>query len=331
MKKQMACILALVMLCGLLTACSAGTAGETDSKGGTTAPATAGNTQNADPAPAEGVILMEDTRNQDGIGENELLIVSFGTSYYDSRREDIGAIEDALTAEFYENWSARRAFTSQTVIDIVQERDGLTIDSLNDALGRAAANGVRNLVLQPTHLLDGFEYNEIYGEIMGWTADFEQIAIGFPLLTTEEDFNAVADAIVEATKQYDDGETAICFMGHGTEAAINSAYEHLQETLDGKGMENYFIGTVEAYPAVEDVLGAVQQGSYKRVVLRPLMVVAGDHANNDMAGDEEDSWKSIFEAAGYEVECVIEGLGRLEAIQQIYIAHAQEAIDSLEQ
>ena len=271
---------------------------------------------------------LDDPRNQDEIGERELLVVSFGTSFNDSRRLTIGAIEGSL-AERFPDWSVRRGFTSQIIIDHVLSRDGVAIDNVTEALNRAADNGVKTLVVQPTHLMDGFEYNDLVDELAGFADAFEAIAVGEPLLTSDEDFAAVAEAIVQATAEYDDGETAICFMGHGTEAESNGVYAKMQQVLSEAGHENYFIGTVEAEPSVEDLLAAVQAGDYKRVVLRPLMIVAGDHANNDMAGDEEDSWKSVFESAGYEVECVLSGLGELEAIRDLFVQHAQAAIDSL--
>ena len=271
---------------------------------------------------------LDDPRNQDGIGERELLVVSFGTSFNDSRRLTIGAIEGSL-AESFPDWSVRRGFTSQIIIDHVLSRDGVAIDNVSEALNRAADNGVKTLVVQPTHLIDGFEYNDLVDELAGFADAFEAIAVGEPLLSSEEDFAAVAEAIVQATAEYDDGETAICFMGHGTEAESNGVYARMQQVLSEAGYDNYFIGTVEAEPSVEDLLAAVQAGDYKRVVLRPLMIVAGDHANNDMAGDEEDSWKSVFESAGYEVECVLSGLGELEAIRDLFVQHAQAAMDSL--
>lgn len=271
---------------------------------------------------------LDDPRNQDEIGENELLAVSFGTSYNDNRRLTIGAIEGALEAAF-PDYSVRRGFTSQIIIDHVKDRDGEVIDNVTEALDRAVANGVKKLVIQPTHLMDGFEYNDLVEEVAGYGDSFEQLAVGKPLLTSDEDFQAVMKAITEATAEYDDGETAICFMGHGTEADSNQVYAKMQQILKDAGYEHYYIGTVEASPSLEDVLSAVQAGTYKRVVLRPLMVVAGDHANNDMAGDEEDTWKAAFESAGYEVECVVEGLGGLEAIQQLFVEHAQAAADSL--
>ena len=269
---------------------------------------------------------LDNPRNQDNIGENELLVVSFGTSFNDNRRNTIGAIENALEKAF-PDWSVRRAFTSQIIIDHVKSRDGEEIDNVKQALDRAVANGVKRLVVQPTHLMNGLEYTDLTEEVSQYADAFDKISIGEPLLSTDEDFKSVEEAITGATASYDDGQTAIVFMGHGTEADSNAIYSKMQENLKADKYDNYYIGTVEATPSVTDVLEQVKAGDYKRVVLRPLMVVAGDHANNDMAGDEDDSWKSIFEAAGYEVECVLEGLGSVDAIHEIYVAHAQKAVD----
>jgi sirohydrochlorin cobaltochelatase len=268
---------------------------------------------------------LDDPRNENQIGDQELLVVSFGTSYNDSRRLTIGGIESRLEKDFPE-WSVHRGFTSQIIIDHVLRRDGEKIDNVTEALDRAIDNGVKTLLVQPTHLMHGFEFTDLVEELAEYADAFDKIIVGEPLLSSDEDFSAVADIITEATKEYDDGKTAICFMGHGTEAESNEIYARMQNVLEDKGFENYFVGTVEAEPSVEDVLEAVQQGGYERVVLRPLMIVAGDHANNDMAGDEEDSWKSVFEAAGFEVVCVVEGLGQLEGVQEIFSQHVQDAL-----
>ncbi|MBR1845250.1 MAG: sirohydrochlorin cobaltochelatase, partial [Oscillospiraceae bacterium] len=270
----------------------------------------------------------DDPLNQDDIGENELLVVSFGTSFNDSRRLTIGAIENSL-AESFPDWSVRRGFTSQIIIDHVKSRDGEEIDNITEALDRAADNGVKVLVVQPTHLMHGLEYNDMVAELATYSDAFDAIAIGEPLLNTDEDFALVAEAIVKATAEYDDGETAICFMGHGTEAESNEVYAKMQQVLTDAGYSNYFVGTVEATPSVEDLLALVQAGGYTKVVLEPLMIVAGDHANNDMAGDDEDSWKSVFESAGYDVTCIVRGLGEMEDIQAILVQHAQDAVDTL--
>ena len=260
--------------------------------------------------------------------DQAILVVSFGTSYNESRDITIGAIEGAIEEAFPE-YDVRRAFTSQIIIDKLEERDGLEIDNVEEALDRAVEDGVKTLVVQPTHLMDGLEYNDVVDEIAEYADQFEKVVIGEPLLTSDEDFKNVAKAITEATAEYDDGESAICFMGHGTEAESNEIYAKLQNVLTEEGYKNYFIGTVEAEPTLEDVLNQVKEGGYKKVALAPLMVVAGDHANNDMAGDEEGSWKTEFETAGYEVECLVKGLGELESVQQIYVDHTQSAIDSL--
>ena len=270
----------------------------------------------------------DNPRNQDEIGEDELMVVSFGTSYNDNRRMTVGAIEDAIEKAF-PDYSVRRAFTSQIIIDHVKSRDNEIIDNVTEALDRAEKNGVKRLVIQPTHLMNGLEYTDLVNEVAERSDAFEKVSIAEPLLTSDEDFKAVMTAITEATAEYDDGETAICFMGHGTEADSNQIYAKMQDLLTESGYENYFVGTVEATPSLEDVLAKVQAGEYKKVVLEPLMIVAGDHANNDMAGDEDGSWKKTFEDAGYEVTCLVRGLGELEPIQQLFVQHAQAAVDNL--
>ena len=266
----------------------------------------------------------DNPRNGDSIGENELLVVSFGTSYNDSRAATIGAVESAMETAF-PDYAVRRGFTSNIIIEHIQRRDGVVIDDVTEALARAKANGVKNLLVQPTHLMNGYEYGDLVKELEACAGDFESVKIGAPLLTTEEDFAVVAQAMVDAAAGHDDGKTAVCYMGHGTEAASNGIYARMQKHLSDSGHDNFFVGTVEAEPTAEDLVKLVKAGGYEKVVLRPMMIVAGDHANNDMAGDGEDSWKSVFTAAGFQVTCEINGLGELEAIQQLLAAHAGEA------
>ena len=272
--------------------------------------------------------LFDNTRNQDGIGDRELLAVSFGTSYSDTRQKTIGAIETAMEQAMPE-YSVRRGFTSQIIIDRVKKRDHISIDNVREALDRAVDNGVKTLIIQPTHLMKGFEYRDLVKEAAAYADSFEQMAVGEPLLSSEDDFKAVIRAITQDTKEYDDGETAVCFMGHGTEAESNRVYETLQRLLCQEGFAHYYIGTVEAEPSLEDVLRAVKKGSYKKAVLLPLMIVAGDHANNDMAGEEDGSWKREFEKAGYTVTCVLKGLGELEPIRRLFAEHAKDAENQL--
>ena len=292
----------------------------------------------------------DDARNSDEIGENELLVVSFGTSYNDSRVEDIKSIEDAL-AEAYPDWSVRRAFTAQIIINHVQARDGEIIDNMQQALDRAVENGVKNLVVQPTHLMHGAEYDEMAEVLDEYSDKFESVAIAEPMLgevgddaaVINEDKEAVAKAVVDAAVKEagfdsmdaaaEDG-TAFVFLGHGTSHTAKVSYSQMQTQMEELGYKNAFIGTVEGEPedtACEAVIDKVKEAGYKKLVLRPLMVVAGDHANNDMAGAEEDSWKSMMEASGAfdSVDAQIAGLGGIEAVQELYVAHTKAAIDSL--
>ena len=309
--------------------------------------------ENADPdyfGRDTGDASKDDPRNQDEIGENELLVVSFGTSFNDSRAEDVKGIEDALAAA-YPDWSVRRAFTAQIIINHVEARDNEVIDNMQQALDRAVANGVKNLVVQPTHLMHGAEYDEMTEAIDGYKDKFESVAIAEPMLgevgddatVINDDKAAVAQAITdEAVKEagYDSMEaaaedgTAFVFMGHGTSHTANVTYDQMQTQMEKLGFTNAFIGTVEGEPedtACDEVINKVKDAGFKKVILRPLMVVAGDHANNDMAGDDDDSWKSMFEASGDfdEIDCQIEGLGRIDAVEQLYVAHTQAAIDSI--
>ena len=271
----------------------------------------------------------KDSGNAKASSDKEILVVSFGTSYSNSRHVTIGAIEDAIR-EAYPDYQVRRAFTAQIIIDKLKKEENIEIDNVKQALDRAVANGVKTLVVQPTHLMNGLEYNDLKKELDKYKDKFDKIALGKPLLTSDEDFKQVIAAITNDTKEYLDGETAICFMGHGTEADSNKVYATLQEKLKAAGYNDYCVGTVEAKPSVDDLIAQVKEsGKYKRVILQPLMVVAGDHANNDMAGDGEDSWVSKFKAAGFEVKPVLRGLGQNYDIQKIYLEHLKAAIDSL--
>ena len=338
MKKTAIFMLSLALVAGMLSGCSgdssdssakdSSSAADSSSVAETSAETSEEETMDDDENYDTGDASLDDIRNQDNIGDNELLVLSFGTSYNDSRRLTIGAIEGDLEKAF-PDFSVRRGFTANIIIDHVQRRDNILIDDVDAALERAVNNGVKNLVVQPTHLMHGLEYDELVEEVGNYSDAFDQVVFGEPLLSSDDDFARVEKAITEWTASYDDGETAICFMGHGTEADSNEVYQKMQDLLTKDGYTNYFVGTVEAQPSLDDVLAKVQAGNYKRVVLEPLMVVAGDHANNDMAGDEDGSWKKTFEDAGYEVECLLRGLGENEDIRAIYVDHAKAAIDSL--
>ena len=309
--------------------------------------------ENADPdyfGRDTGDASKDDPLNADEIGENELLVVSFGTSFNDSRAEDIGGIEKALQ-KAYPDWSVRRAFTAQIIINHVQARDGEKIDNMDQALQRAVDNGVKNLIVQPTHLMHGAEYDELSEAVASYSDKFESVSIAEPLLgevgsaddSVNSDKEAVAKAVTaEAVKTAgyesldaakEDG-TAFVFMGHGTSHTAKISYSQMQNQMNALGYDNVFIGTVEGEPedtACEAVIEKIQEAGYKKVILRPLMVVAGDHANNDMAGDDDDSWESQFEASGVfdSIETQIAGLGQIPVIQDLYVSHTHAAMEEL--
>ena len=307
--------------------------------------------ENADPdyfGRDTGDASMDDPRNQDEIGDNEILVVSFGTSFNDSRAADIKGIEDAIQ-EAFPDWSVRRAFTAQIIINHVQARDGEKIDNVDQALQRAVDNGVKNLVVQPTHLMHGAEYDELMEAVEEYKDNFETVKVAEPLLgevgsdaaVINADKKAVAETLTaEAVKTagYDSLEAAkedgvaFVFMGHGTAHVAKVSYSQMQAQMEDLGYDNVFIGTVEGEPedtACEAVIDKVAEAGYTKVILRPLMVVAGDHANNDMAGDDDDSWKSMFNASGKfdSVDTQIAGLGSIADIEKIYVQHTADAVN----
>ena len=309
--------------------------------------------ENADPdyfGRDTGDASKDDPLNQDGIGENEILVVSFGTSFNDSRAADIGSVEKAIQ-KANPDWSVRRAFTAQIIINHIQARDNEKIDNMEQALERAAACGVKNLVIQPTHLMYGAEYDELVATVNDYKDKFENIAVAEPLLgkvgssasVINQDKKDVAVAITEEAvktagfSSLEDAagkNTAFVFMGHGTSHSAKISYSQMAAQMQKLGYENVFIGTVEGEPeetACENIIEDVKNAGYTKVILRPLMVVAGDHANNDMAGDDEDSWKSMFNASGNfeKIDCQIAGLGRIPAIQKMYTEHTAASISSL--
>lgn len=307
--------------------------------------------ENADPdyfGRDTGDASRDDPRNQDEIGENEILVVSFGTSFNSSRVDDIKGIEDAIQAA-NPDWSVRRAFTAQIIINHVQARDGELIDNVEQALERAVANGVKNLVVQPTHLMHGAEYDELMETVEEYQDQFESVKVAEPLLgevgadaaVVNTDKENVAKAVTEQAVKaagYDSLEAAkadgaaFVLMGHGTSHTAKVSYSQMQSQMAELGYDNVFIGTVEGEPeetSCEAVIDAVSGAGYKKVILRPLMVVAGDHANNDMAGEDEDSWLSMFKESGNfdSVDTQVTGMGSIEAVQKIYVEHTADVID----
>ena len=261
------------------------------------------------------------------VDKKVILVVSFGTSYNDTREVTIDAIEKKI-AEKFSDYEVRRAFTSQIIINKLAQRDGLIIDNVTEAMERLVNDGVGTLVIQPTHVMHGFEYNDMMSETGVFEENFVSFKYGSPLLSSTEDYEKVVNAIVEEYNVPKD--TALVLMGHGTHHFANSTYSALDYRFKDMGYENVFVGTVEGYPEFDSILRWVNKGEYNKVVLVPLMVVAGDHASNDMAGDEDDSWKVMFKSEGKEVETVLKGLGEISGIQQIYVEHIEDAIGSEE-
>lgn len=333
MKRKLALILSLALCGGLVTACGNGPSQEA-------VQSETAEVQTADPAEAtespapqepQEEVVKEEVTTEEGIvakGDPEkkaLLVVSFGTSYNDTREVTIEAIEKDLAAAFPE-YETRRAFTSQIIINKLAERDGLEIDNVKEAMERLVADGVGTLLVQPSHVMNGYEYDDMMAEINPYADHFANLYIGTPLLTASEDYGKVADALLAEYTPAED--TALVFMGHGSHHFANATYAALDYFFKAEGHPNVFVGTVEGFPEVDTVLAQVDEAGYRKVLLAPLMVVAGDHATNDMAGDEEDSWKVIFKSAGYEVETALKGMGEIPAIRGLYVEHAQAALQA---
>jgi sirohydrochlorin cobaltochelatase len=281
--------------------------------------------------PAASASFEEGVNDSDAIvnttpAEKVMLVVSFGTSFNQSRQLTIGAIEAAFKAA-YPDYQIRRSFTSQIIIDKLAERDGLNVDNIEQAMDRLVQDGVKEVVIQPTTVMSGYEYDDVIAAITPYANRFDSFAVGHPLLIDDADYEAVVEAFISETASYRGDGTAIVLMGHGTHHAANATYTKLQDLLHAKGYTDYLIATVEGGATIEDIQASLKTMNASKVVLRPFMVVAGDHANNDMAGDEEDAWKTILLNDGYEVESVIEGLGQIKGVQDLYIKHAQDAIN----
>ena len=256
-----------------------------------------------------------------------ILVVSFGTSYPETRALTIEAIEAGISAAF-PDYDVRRAFTSQIIINKLAERDGIEIDTVEQAMQRLVEDGVGRLIIQPTHVMHGYEYEELLSAVAPYADSIDKLVIGEPMLAGTQDYDRVVAALIAEYAPAED--TALVLMGHGTHHPANAYYAALDYRFKVSGYSNVFVGTVEGYPDVDTVLELVNAAGYQKVTLAPLMIVAGDHASNDMAGDEEDSWKVIFKADGKEVDPILKGLGEIEGVRALYVDHVQAAIDSLE-
>ncbi len=261
--------------------------------------------------------------------DTAILAVSFGTSYHSSGEPAMKAIEEAVRGRF-PMYPVRRAYTSRWIIEILKRRDGICIDSEEEALLQAQKDGIRRLIVQPTHLMSGLEYHKLKTQVEKHQHLFESVALGKPLLSEQEDFEKIAEAMAKDVKPLTDERTAAVFMGHGTEAKANQVYSKLQKEMRKQGYDRCYIAAVEAEPKLSDILPALKKSGCGKVVLQPLMIVAGDHAANDMAGDDEDSWKSMLEREGFSVRCVLKGMGQIQEVREVFLRHIQKAAESLE-
>lgn len=329
MKRKLALILSLALCGSLLAACgNQSRQPATTAAQATSLDDTAGSPSREE-APQNAVTeIVSEKENIVAQGDPEkkaLLVVSFGTSYNDTREVTIDAIEKDLAAAFPDH-EMRRAFTSQIIINKLAERDGLEIDNVAQAMERLVTDGVGTLLVQPSHVMNGYEYDDMMAEIAPFAERFVNLHIGTPLLTASEDYGKVAKALLVEYAPAED--TALVFMGHGSRHFANATYAALDYYFKAEGHPNVFVGVVEGFPEVDTVLAQIDKAGYRKVLLAPLMVVAGDHASNDMAGDEEDSWKVIFKSAGYEVDAVLKGMGEIPAIRALYVEHAQTALQA---
>lgn len=312
MKHVMIRLLTAATSLTLLTACGAPSA-PSSSAADSSQPSAAANASSSAPDIAKG-----------DPNKKVILVVSFGTSYQDTRDATIGAIEQEIGRAF-PDYEIRRAFTSQMIIDKLKKRDNLVIDNVTEAMERLVADGVGTLIVQPTHVMNGFEYDDAVREVSPYAAQFETFAIGRPLLSSTADYQAVEQALAAEYLPADD--TALVLMGHGSEHFANASYAALAYHFLANGHKNILVGAVEGYPELNDVISGAQALGVRKVILAPLMVVAGDHASNDMAGDEEGSWKTAFKAAGFGVECILKGMGEYQSIRDIYVSHVRDAIE----
>jgi len=266
--------------------------------------------------------------NSNDSEKKAILVVSFGTSYNETRKATIEAIENAITSNF-SDFEVRRAFTSQTIINKLAQRDGMEIDNVQQAMEKIVNDGIKTLIVQPTHVMNGIEYDEMVSVVDQFKENFTSLAYGNPLLSDDNDYKKLTEILINSTSEYNTDKTSIVFMGHGTEHNANSTYLKLDKNFKDLGYSNYFVGTVEATPSFDDVSNNIKNTDTQKIILLPLMIVAGDHATNDMAGDEEDSWKTMLKKEGYEVECILKGLGEYAEVQQMFVEHTQDAVNSI--
>jgi sirohydrochlorin cobaltochelatase len=257
------------------------------------------------------------------LSKKAILVVSFGTSYLDALDINIKAIEDTIQ-NAYPDYKIYRAFTSKMIIKKLKTVHDISINTVSQAIERMISDGITELVVQPTHIINGIENDIMTDDIKLQKGKFTSIKFGMPLLSTTSDYFKVVDIIVNHYKPADN--EVLVLMGHGTNHYANAVYPALDYTFKQQGYKNIFVGTVEGYPEISHVIELVNSCHPSKVSLLPLMFVAGDHAQNDMASSDEESWNSQFKQEGYEVQAIVKGLGEIKEIKELYLDHIKEAL-----
>lgn len=260
-------------------------------------------------------------------GKKGILVASFGTSYPDAMKSCIESTENKVK-ESFSDYEVRRAFTSNIIIKKLKERDNMDVDTVELALEKMKKNGFSEVIIQPLHIMPGEEYDEVLEMVAKYAKDksFDKLIVGRPILYREEDYRIAIDALKNQMPELKKDE-AVILMGHGSPHPANSSYSQLQFMLQESGYKNVYVGTVEGFPLLDNIIPKLKSYGIKKVTLMPFMLVAGDHANNDMAGDEDDSWKSILKKNGFEVEIYLHGLGENKGVQDIYVQHIKDSLD----
>ncbi len=252
-----------------------------------------------------------------------ILVVSFGTSHKKTREKTIERIEQDI-GRAYPDFKIYRAFTSRLIINILKIRDGFGVMTVKEAMAQMSKDGIEEVIVQPTHILNGLENEKMTEEIHTCKKLFKSVKIGAPLLTSTQDYHKVIAGFLEYFP-FINGEEAYVLMGHGTAHYSNAGYAALEYMFRDHGREDIYVATAEAYPAIGNVIKQLKKKNYNKLTLVPFMIVSGEHALNDMAGDDEDSWKSLLKEEGYEVNCSLKGLGEYIGIRNIFIEHVEEA------
>lgn len=265
-----------------------------------------------------------DMKQEKHMEKRAILLVSFGTSHNDTRIKTIDAIERDV-ADAFPDYVVYTAWTSKMIIEKIRQRDHVHVHTVKEAMEQMNSDGITHVTVQPTHIINGIENDRMKEDAMAYKDRFSSLLFGMPLLSETEDSFRVIQVLMEELGK-PDTDTALVFMGHGTTHYANSVYALLDYQFKDMGYDNVYIGTVEAYPSMENLKRMIKEGGYKKIILTPFMIVAGDHAKHDMAGGRKDSWKCQFEELGYDLSCLMKGLGEYKGIRSLFLRHIRQAM-----